>query len=178
MQIFCAPAVLDKRRRQKIQQGPVHRLFCPHTEVSGRANKALAEMMQPETIDIDADGERILRAGNGLSQFQSSAAIHKWRCTGTAQDFQEVTRHLLAGRARIAAKQNVRIGGVSAVGDGHRAWRRAGMRPIQGLNSVADWRGAFAELSGQNGFSFSFGQIDRRAVCVKDLAQCFAVGIR
>ena len=79
MQRLRAPAALDERSRQIIEQGAMHRLCRPHTEIARRADQGLAEMMQPEAVDIDARGEGVVRAGDGASQFQSPAAVREGR---------------------------------------------------------------------------------------------------
>ena len=57
----------------------MHEDFGPDSEIAWCADQSLAEMVQPNAICINAGRERIIRVGDGASQFQASAAIRKGR---------------------------------------------------------------------------------------------------
>src|SRR5262245_55346394 len=89
-------------------------------EIAGRGNQPRATMMLPDAIDDYAGRERILRVDDGLSQFQPAASLCERLALRSGDRFQELTRHLLAGTAWVAADQHGRILWL-AVSHDHRA---------------------------------------------------------
>ena len=61
-----------------------------------------------------------------MRQFQSPAAFLKWLAVGSAEDFQKLSRDLIALAARIAAHKNARLDRLRFVHHGHGAWRGGG----------------------------------------------------
>src|SRR5438445_8361566 len=155
MEIFCAPTVLDQGRSQVIKQGTMHRLFCSHAKITRRGDQAFTEMTQPYAIDIDPRGHRIVTAGDGASQFQSSAAVGERRAAAWfAQDFKKAPRHFFAGRARISANVNMRVAWAGSLRQRHRAERSTRVRPTQRLDSVAKRGRSFSQLARENRLGF------------------------
>ena len=73
MQLLERPALLDKPIRQPIEQFRMRRLFAHPTEIAGRANQALSEMVLPDAVDDDSSRQRVFRAGNPAAPASTGA---------------------------------------------------------------------------------------------------------
>ena len=58
-----------------VEQFRVRRRLAAPAEIAGRADEAVAEMMQPDAVDHHAGGERVVLAGDGAGQLQPAAAF-------------------------------------------------------------------------------------------------------
>src|SRR6185503_16028725 len=98
--------------------------FAARTEITRGPDQTLAEVMQPDAVDHDTRGERILVACDGLGQFQSPAAVCKRFPVVASQNLQKLTWHFLAFVRRIAPHENARVTLCLAVSQDHRIRRR------------------------------------------------------
>src|SRR5436190_16608076 len=96
-------------------------------KIARREDQPGAEMFQPDTVHYDAGGERIGRIRNGLGEFQSSASFLKRFTVVAGKHFQELSLHIRAFIASVAAKENMGVRGGWIVHQSHGAWWRAGV---------------------------------------------------
>ena len=66
---------LDEAAGEVIEQFGVGRPFAELAEVDWRADDPTAEMLLPDAIDHDAGRQRIVRAGDGVGEFQTAASL-------------------------------------------------------------------------------------------------------
>src|SRR5450432_1119001 len=71
MELFQRPALAREAGGEIVEQLGMAGLFALCAEVAGRANQTGAEVMGPDTIDDHPRGERIIRARDGVCQFQA-----------------------------------------------------------------------------------------------------------
>src|SRR4051794_34922184 len=102
-----------------------------HTEVVDGSDEAFAEMMHPEAVDGDAGRERVVLAGDGLSELETAAAVGEGFAVFTGKDFEESAGDDGAAILGFAADEDWRIADVGSVRDGHRPRGRAGMRQLK-----------------------------------------------
>src|SRR5881396_288156 len=77
------------------------------TEVVGRANDSLAEMVLPQAVHENPSNERVRRIGDGLRQFEAAAAgVAKGR---PVKRGQERSRRLDARRLVVAADEDMLV---------------------------------------------------------------------
>jgi hypothetical protein len=62
-----------ERGRQPVEKFRVGGAFAEEAVVVGRANQSGPEVVLPDTIDDDAGGKRMIRAGQPLREFEASA---------------------------------------------------------------------------------------------------------
>src|SRR6185436_7303927 len=91
------------------------------TKITWRPGQRRAEMVQPDPIDQHAGRKRIIRARDGLAEFEASAPVLKWLALFSGQHLQKLPRDLFARVASIAAQKNVRLNGRGIVFQRHGA---------------------------------------------------------
>src|SRR5262245_41490842 len=109
--------VLNQPAGQIVQQLRVAGAFAKLTEIAGGAHEADPKMMLPDTIRHHSRRERIFGAGNGLSQFQPSAASRKGSLFSVTQDGQKTPRSFLAQVFAVATNMDADIRGFSRIFD-------------------------------------------------------------
>ena len=120
-----------------IEQFWMRRPISHRAEVVGRGDQALAEMMLPDAIDDYPRGERILRAGDRLSEFEP-AVVGVLTIIDASQRLQKPPRHGRAWLMEVAANEDVRIERLGGGTDGHRPLdRRTGLERRQLLAELA-----------------------------------------
>src|SRR6185503_8454119 len=78
-------------------------------EIIGSADESIAEMMLPDSVDHDACRQRIALAGDGVGQFEPSAAILESLSIGGRENFQKSAWHYSARSFRLTAKKDGRV---------------------------------------------------------------------
>jgi hypothetical protein len=74
MQLLQRPALTDETGCQVIQQVGMRRGIGAKAEIARRPNQTGAEELQPDAVDDDASGQRIVGTGNRLGEFEAAAA--------------------------------------------------------------------------------------------------------
>src|SRR5260370_42620558 len=95
----------------------MRRPFAADAEIAGRADQAAAEVMLPETIDKDASGQWVVRAGDPAGQCRAPAGAVRPRRfdsggAGPAvrrEDDREGGFDVVAAGAKLAAFQPGRL---------------------------------------------------------------------
>src|SRR5580700_5097692 len=121
------PTLLREVRGEIIEQLRVRRPGAADSKIAGRADESRAEVVHPDSIDDDPRRERILRAGDRLSQLEPTAAYQKRFCSRAVEGVQESAGHSLAGSAGIATDKDDRFGGSRCIVEYH-STRRSGRR--------------------------------------------------
>src|SRR6267378_1335610 len=103
--------------------------FRTQAEIARRVDQSFPEVMQPNSVHEHSCRKRILRAGNGPGQFQTTAPISEGCALRPAQNLQESTWHFLSLIAGISAQKDMRVAGVWAINQRHRTRRRTWMCP-------------------------------------------------
>ena len=83
-------------------------------------------MVQPDTIDEDARGERIVGDGNRPCEFQPTAADSKRLPFTARQRGEKLPRHDFTEVARVASNEDARVTWMQRVLQGHRVRSRLG----------------------------------------------------
>ena len=113
VQFLDAPVralLVHKPAREVVYQLGMRGLFAHHAEVVGRADEAFAEVLQPHAVHEDASGERVVLGGDCLCEFEAAAAAGELRAFAVlTEEGHEAARHLAAGGASLAAKEELRI---------------------------------------------------------------------
>src|SRR5262245_59463714 len=103
----------------------MRRRLAARAEVAGRADEALAEVVQPDTVDHHARGERVVLARDGAGELQSAGAVLEGLALLGRKDREELARDLCTRVGWIAALEDDRLDDRS-VFHRHRARRAAG----------------------------------------------------
>ena len=85
------------------------RLFGAQPEIARRLHQSGAEVMLPDAVYHDARSERIVRAGNGAGEFESSAALPERLALWAGDYFDELARYFLAQARSPAAIEHARV---------------------------------------------------------------------
>src|SRR3954451_11538877 len=78
-------------------------------KATGRAYKALAEMVGPDTVHHDPRGKRISWICDRFGKLQSPAALREGRRRRVAKDRQKSARRFLAQVLRISTNMNLEV---------------------------------------------------------------------
>src|SRR5262249_56177307 len=78
-------------------------------EVAGSVDESRAEVVQPDTVDEHAGGERIVAAGDGLGEFEAAAAFLERLAVGAGEDFGEFAWNFGAAVVGIAANEDLDV---------------------------------------------------------------------
>ena len=134
------PALLHQRRGQPVEQFRMRGFFARAAEVVGIAGQRLAEVPEPEAVDPDARGQRIVGARDPARQSEA-AAFDLRRDRGFAKRRQNARRHRLTRGEGIAAGQD---GGLLEFAPGQAVGRHAqglGHRHQRRRTAVVDAEG-------------------------------------
>ena len=131
VQLLQRPSFLHESRGEIIEQFRMAWRRGLVAQIVGRADQSLSEMMQPETINQHARGERVVSVRDCLREFESAAAAAERRTVRPGQYFQESARHNVAMVLSLSANKDRRILRSQAVLQDHRAGRRARMHHLQ-----------------------------------------------
>ena len=116
----------------------------------------------PNTIDDDSGGQRVVRGGNGIGEFQSAAAFAERFPVFPRQHGQKLPGDFDAAIVRVTAKEDVGRLGVLLVLDRHGPWLETAISDFvlpfsnggsQAANDIGISTGAanFLEVSQRNG---------------------------
>jgi hypothetical protein len=128
VKLFDRPAVGDEASCQPVEQFRVSGRVAAHAEIAGSADQPLAKVADPDAVDQYSGRERVVRARDGLGQFQPAAAAAKRFAFGAAERFQELSRHAFAWDARVAANEDARFHRLRQIVEHHGSGRRTGVQ--------------------------------------------------
>src|SRR6185437_9369857 len=69
----------------------------------------LAEVANPDTIDENACGQRVVRAGDGAGEFEPAASIVERLTARAGENLGELAGHRGPARIRVAAQEDDRF---------------------------------------------------------------------
>src|SRR5205807_520698 len=98
--------------------------------IRGR-NEALAEVVHPDTIHLDARRKRVSGRKDRLSELEAPTALSKRLAIGAGEYLQELARHDRTPLVALAAQVDIGVARLRRVRHDHRATRRAGVRQSQ-----------------------------------------------
>lgn len=114
-----------------VEQFRVRGRFSEPPEVAGSQRKRSSEEETPDPVHQDACREGIGRAGDGIGEFPSSAAIFEGQRLFLAQHAQETPLHHRAFLRHVAAQENVEVRGCAVFNDVERTGSGVGGRPVR-----------------------------------------------
>ena len=109
MHRFGRPPALDEARGEIVEQFRMAGAFAHASEVARRVYDAAAEVVQPNAVDHDPRGERIVVTCDGLGQVEPAASGLEWF---TAENGEKPPRDLGAKIVLAAANVDVLVLGV------------------------------------------------------------------
>ena len=104
--------------RQPIEQRRMRRSFTEPAEVIDRPNETLAEVPLPDTVHHHPRCQRMRRAGQPLSQLQTTASSGQCLRHIARQHARQLVRDFTSQREMTAAQMNFEVLRLH-VGDGH-----------------------------------------------------------
>ncbi len=120
VQLFEAPSILHEPRGEVIEQRLIRGFVTTEAEVARCADDGLAEVPAPHAIDDDADGERIVFAGDGLGELEATAFVFR---EGLGRDAfergDELAWGFRTGRVGVAADEDFAVMHFVGIDKGH-----------------------------------------------------------
>ena len=91
-------------------------------------------MVQPETVDEHATGERIRAAGDGQGELAAAAAFVERQAIGAGEHLEELARSDGAALIAVATDVDVAVARLLDVGDHHRGAGTSRVRDVEGVD--------------------------------------------
>lgn len=111
-ELFGGPTVGDETVGEEIEELGMSGCFAGGAEIVGRTDEASAEEPEPDAIDVNAGGERILRVGDPCGEFESAALVGAdgWRGWHVGRgDGEKTARNFIAEFVDAAAEVDVSV---------------------------------------------------------------------
>ena len=126
VEFFDGPVTRDELRREVIEEFRMAGTITHEAEVRDGFDDAFTEVVLPDAVDEDAGREGIGGAGDGFSEFETTAAFGEGFGCGVAQDRHEGAGRFFAEALGHAADLDAFVdgGGIVFDGVGERVLRR------------------------------------------------------
>ena len=151
VEIFERPAVGDEVGGEVIEEFGLGGWGGADPEIAGGADEAGAEVVEPDAVDGDAGGEGVVFVGDGLGEFEATAAFLERLTVFGGENLEKLAGHGVAEVAGFAAFKDVWFYGLREVDYGHGAgWSVCGVG-LPGVYFFAEL-GEFAAFFGVEAF--------------------------